>query len=119
MNTATEAQRHRGIAALSLCLCVSVAVFSCAPVQAQDTQVGRSLAATCANCHGTNGRPRGQVIPPLAGMKAEVMLELLADYRSGRQAGTVMPQIVKGYSEEQLRLVAAYFASLPAAQARP
>lgn len=91
----------------------------CAPALAQDLNAGRSLAATCANCHGTNGRPRGQVMPPLAGMKAEVMLELLADYRSGRQAGTVMPQIAKGYTEEQLRLVAAYFASLPAAQARP
>jgi cytochrome subunit of sulfide dehydrogenase len=87
----------------------------CAPALAQDLNAGRSLAATCANCHGTHGRPRGQVMAPLAGMKAELMLELLADYRSGRQAGTVMPQIVKGYSEEQLRLVAAYFA----AQAKP
>lgn len=87
----------------------------CAPALAQDLNVGRSLAATCANCHGSNGRPRGKVIPPLAGMKAEVMLELLADYRDGRQAGTVMPQIVKGYTEAQLRLVAAYFA----AQAKP
>jgi cytochrome c553 len=87
----------------------------CAPALAQDPNAGRSLAATCANCHGTNGRPRGEVMPPLAGMKAEVMLELLADYRSGRQPGTVMPQIVKGYSEAQLRLVAAYFAS----QAKP
>lgn len=87
----------------------------CAPALAQDMTVARSLAATCANCHGTHGRPRGQAMPPLAGKKAEVMLAALADYRSGRQPGTVMPQIVKGYTEEQLRLVAAYFA----AQARP
>ncbi|MFG6432617.1 c-type cytochrome [Roseateles sp. LYH14W] len=75
----------------------------------------RSLAATCASCHGTHGRPRGTVMPPLAGMKAETMLEALANYRSGRQPGTVMPQIVKGYTEEQLRLIAGYFA----AQAKP
>ena len=87
----------------------------CAPALAHDLDVGRSLAATCANCHGTNGRPKGAVIPPLAGMKAEVMLALLADYRGGARPGTVMPQIVKGYTEEQLRLVAAYFA----AQAKP
>ncbi|WP_156391969.1 MULTISPECIES: c-type cytochrome [unclassified Roseateles] len=79
----------------------------------------RSLAATCANCHGTNGRARGAVMAPLAGMKAEVMLETLADYRSGKRPGTVMPQIVKGYTPEQLRLVAAYFAALPATEARP
>ncbi len=78
-------------------------------------RIGRSLAATCANCHGTNGRPRAKTLPPLAGMKADVMLELLADFRSGKQPGTVMPQIVKGYTEEQLRLVAAYFAT----QAKP
>lgn len=83
----------------------------CAPALAQDLNAGRNLAATCANCHGTNGKPRGAALPPLAGMKAEVMLELLADYRSGRQPGTVMPQIAKGYTEEQLRLVAAYFAA--------
>jgi cytochrome c553 len=87
----------------------------CAPALAQDLHVGRSLAATCANCHGTDGRPRGQAMRPLAGMPAEALLARLADYRSGRQPGTVMPQIVKGYTEEQLRLVAAYFA----AQAKP
>ena len=87
----------------------------CAPALAQDLNAGRSLAATCASCHGTHGRPRGSAMPPLAGMKAEVMLEALADYRSGSQPGTVMPQIVKGYTEAQLRLVAAYFA----AQAKP
>jgi len=87
----------------------------CAPALAQDLNAGRSLAATCANCHGTQGRPRGATMPPLAGMKAELMLELLADYRRGAQPGTVMPQIVKGYTEEQLRLVAAYFA----VQAKP
>jgi sulfide dehydrogenase cytochrome subunit len=86
-----------------------------APALAQDLNVGRSLAATCANCHGTNGRPRGPAMPPLAGMKAELMLGLLADYRRGAQPGTVMPQIVKGYTEAQLRLVAAYFAG----QAKP
>ena len=86
-----------------------------APALAQDLNAARSLAATCANCHGTEGRPRGPALPPLAGMKAEVMLELLADYRSGRQPGTVMPQIVKGYTEAQLRLIAGYFA----AQAKP
>lgn len=88
-----------------------ILLLLCAPALAQDLQAGRSLAATCANCHGTDGRARGAAMPPLAGMKADRMLELLADYRSGRQPGTVMPQIVKGYTEAQLRLIAAYFAA--------
>lgn len=96
-----------------------LALLLCAPALAQDITVARSLAATCASCHGTQGRPRNAAMPPLAGMKADAMLALLADYRSGRRPGTVMPQIAKGYTEEQLRLVALYFAALPAAQARP
>ena len=90
-----------------------------APALAQDLHPGRQLAATCASCHGTQGRARGAAMPPLAGMPADAMLARLLDYRSGRQPGTVMPQITRGYTEAQLRLVAAYFSSLPAVQARP
>lgn len=87
--------------------------------QDQDRIVARSLAATCANCHGTDGRPRNAAIAPLAGRPAEALEAALLDYRAGRRAGSVMPQIARGYSEAQLRLVARYFASLPAAPARP
>ena len=86
-------------------------LLGAAPALAEDVNAGRNLAATCANCHGTQGRARGEVMQPLAGMKAEVMLQALADYRSGGQRGTVMPQIVKGYTEAQLRLIATYFAA--------
>jgi sulfide dehydrogenase cytochrome subunit len=81
----------------------------CAPALAQSVDAGRSLAATCANCHGTDGRARGSVMPPLAGMKADAMLAALADYRRGTRSGTVMPQIARGYTEAQLRQIAAYF----------
>lgn len=78
-----------------------------APAGAQDP--GRALAATCASCHGSDGRARGAVMPPLAGLKADVMLARLGEYRAGTRPGTVMPQIARGYSEAQLRLVARYF----------
>jgi cytochrome c553 len=81
-----------------------------APAHAQDAQLARSLAATCANCHGTNGNARGDM-KPLAGISADKMLAMLADFRSGNQPATIMHQIVKGYSEEQLKLVAGYFAA--------
>lgn len=92
----------------------------CASALAQDPNAGRSLAATCANCHGTEGRAVGTALPALAGMKAETLLERLTAYRSGQLPGTVMPQITKGYTEEQLRLIAAYFAAqAPVTRARP
>ena len=86
-----------------------------APAQApvQDAQLARNLAATCANCHGTNGQARGDM-RPLAGVAAERIVATMADYKRGAQSGTIMPQIAKGYTDEQIRLVAGYFAAQPA-----
>ena len=81
--------------------------------QAQDPHLARNLAATCANCHGTNGLARGEM-KTLAGQSAEKIIAAMADYKSGAQPATIMHQIAKGYTDEQIRLVAAYFAAQPA-----
>jgi cytochrome c553 len=77
---------------------------------AADPHLARNLAATCANCHGTQGRARGQM-KPLAGVPADKIVQMLADYRSGAQPATIMHQIVKGYSDEQIRLIAGWYAA--------
>jgi cytochrome subunit of sulfide dehydrogenase len=82
-------------------------------VQAQDANLARNLAATCANCHGTNGQARGDM-KPLAGLSAEKIIAAVADYKSGVQPATIMHQIAKGYTDEQIKLVAGYFAAQPA-----
>ena len=82
-------------------------------VHAQDANLGRNLAATCANCHGTNGQARGDS-KPLAGVSAEKILAAIADFKSGAQPATIMHQIAKGYSDDQMKLIAAYFAAQPA-----
>ncbi|MCU0624822.1 MAG: c-type cytochrome [Gemmatimonadaceae bacterium] len=100
--------RLAGLAALA-----AAALVASAPARAQapqDPNLGRNLAATCANCHGTNGHARGDM-KPLAGMAPEKMLAMLADYRSGAQPATIMHQIVKGYTEPQLKLIADHFAA--------
>ncbi|HYF58539.1 MAG TPA: c-type cytochrome [Burkholderiaceae bacterium] len=79
-------------------------------VRAQDANLGRQLAATCSNCHGTDGHARGDM-SPLAGMPAERTLATLAAYRSGALPATIMHQIVKGYTEPQLKLIAEHFAA--------
>lgn len=81
-----------------------------APARAQDPNLARNLAATCANCHGTNGQARGDM-KSLAGVSAEKIVAMLADYKSGAQPATIMHQIAKGYTDEQIKLVAAYFAA--------
>ena len=81
--------------------------------QAQDANLGRNLAATCANCHGTNGQARGDS-RPLAGVTAEKIIAALNDFRSGALPATIMHQISKGYTDDQIKLIAAYFAAQPA-----
>lgn len=65
-----------------------------------------SLAATCANCHGTDGK--GVVdggMPLINGLTSEQMLAQLKAFKSGAREGTIMPQLAKGYSDEQLETI--------------
>jgi len=72
----------------------------------------RSLAATCAHCHGTEGRAvQGEAMVRLAGLPQDYILSQLMAFRNGQRSATVMHQITKGYSQEQLETLAAFFAT--------
>lgn len=93
------------VAALSLLAATGAA-------HAADPNLARNLAATCANCHGTNGRAvPGAGIDELAGMEKSKALQKLADFKSGAKPASIMHQIAKGYTDEQLDLIAGYFAA--------
>jgi sulfide dehydrogenase cytochrome subunit len=80
--------------------------------QAADPNLGRNLAATCANCHGTNGNAvKGSGMDALAGMEKAKILQKLAEFKSGDKPASIMHQISKGYTEAQLDLIASYFAA--------
>ena len=77
-----------------------------------DLDLARNLAATCANCHGTNGRAvPGSGLDSLAGVAKDITLQKLADFKSGAKPASIMQQIAKGYSDAQLELIAGYFAA--------
>lgn len=94
------------------CTLAAAAALALAPAAAlaQDPLLARNLAATCANCHGTNGAARGDM-KPLAGMSAGRIVAMVADFKSGAQPATIMHQIAKGYTDEQIQLIAGYFAA--------
>ena len=93
--------------AAAICL-AGVAVSA----SAADPNLGRNLAATCANCHGTNGKAvSGAGMDALAGMEKAKLLQKLKDFKSGAKPATIMHQISKGYTDEQLDLIAAYYAA--------
>lgn len=73
----------------------------------------RSLAATCANCHGTDGRSaEGSGLPSLAGMPKDAMLAQMKAFRDGSRPATVMHQLSRGFSDAQIGQIAAYFATV-------
>ena len=82
----------------------------CAGAHAQDPNLARNLAATCANCHGTNGHSLGGM-ESLASEPKDKLMQKLMDYKSGEKPATIMHQIVKGYSDAQLQLITAWFAA--------
>ena len=72
----------------------------------------RSLAATCAQCHGTDGRPPADsIVPGLAGLPEAYTIERMLQFKAGTRPASLMPQIAKGYSDTQIRQLAAYFAA--------
>ena len=73
-----------------------------------DPNLGRNLAAACANCHGTNGMSQ-QGMPNLAGQQRTYLVQQMQDFRAGKRPATIMHQIAKGYTDEQIDALAAYF----------
>jgi len=97
----------------SAALCASL-LMMLGSARAEDPLLARNLAAVCANCHGTDGHARGDLIKPLAGVPADRMVATLTGYRSGALPATVMHQIAKGFSDDQIKAIAAYYAAQPA-----
>jgi cytochrome subunit of sulfide dehydrogenase len=72
----------------------------------------RSLAATCANCHGTEGAAvPGEAMARLAGLQKDYIVAQMLAFKEGKRPATVMHQISKGYSNEQIEALASYFAA--------
>ncbi len=98
-------------------LLIGLAWLACATAShAQDTQTlrARSLAATCGQCHGTDGHAiEGAALPGLAGLPAGYLIEQMSAFKSGARPATVMHQIARGYSDAQIDQLARYFAAQP------
>lgn len=87
---------------------------SVAPAAAQDAKAlqQKALAATCANCHGTQGvAVPNATVPGLAGLPASYVAEQMRAFKAGTRPATVMHQLAKGYSDAQIDAIAAYYAA--------
>jgi cytochrome c553 len=79
------------------------------------TPVGvRALAANCAACHGTNGRPApGSTLAGLAGKPKDELLTAMNQFKAGKKPATLMHQIAKGYTDAELEALADHFSRQP------
>ncbi|MGH8734910.1 MAG: c-type cytochrome [Burkholderiales bacterium] len=83
-----------------------------AAFSAYSQENGRNLAAGCAICHGTQGKPAPNApLIPLAGLPQDHIATQMRAFRDGKRPATVMHQIAKGYSDAQIDAMAAWFAA--------
>jgi cytochrome c553 len=91
---------------------MGVSSIAMAQVQTQQTKTAqdlyqRGLAATCANCHGTEGKGvENATMPVISHLNSEQILTQLRAFKSGAREGTIMPQLAKGYTDEQIQSIA-------------
>ncbi len=89
---------------------VSIASSAQAQTNNPDPLQVRSWAASCSNCHGTNGRAEAGN-ESLAGANKDDIVKKMLDFKAGRKPATIMHQLAKGYSDEQIVAIAGYFAA--------
>ena len=87
-------------------------VTSTASAQSKDELYVAGLSATCAACHGTQGKAvNGSPVVSLAGLSKDDIVAQMAAFKAGTRPATVMHQLSKGYSDAQIAMIAAYFAA--------
>ena len=101
--------RSKNKKVIALALLMVGSAFS-AMSQAADPNAGRNLSATCALCHGTDGKSTG-TFPALAGQDKAALVGKLKDFKAGKGTPTIMHQLSKGFSDEQIDLMAAYYSA--------
>lgn len=89
-----------------------LALSPLAQAQTKDALYTKSLAATCANCHGTNGKVvEGSTVTSLAGLDRGYIVAQMNAFKTGTRPATVMHQISKGFNDAQVESLAGYFAA--------
>lgn len=99
---------------LATILVAALAFFAGATASAQskDELYVASVSATCAACHGTQGRAtNGSAVVSLAGMPAANIILQMKAFKDGSRPATVMHQLSKGYSDTQVAMIASFFAA--------
>ncbi|HEX19553.1 MAG TPA: c-type cytochrome [Acidiferrobacteraceae bacterium] len=77
-----------------------------------DIKVGKVVAASCAKCHGLDGKSTGPEIPHLAAQNLRYLIFVLQAYKKRTRGSTPMQATTTPLTETDIVNVAGYYASL-------
>lgn len=98
------------VALLTASVFASGVAFAAKP----DLDAGKTTAAVCQACHGTDGNAEiDPQYPRLAGQYADYLIRALREYKSGGRNNPIMQGFVASLSDADIVNVASYFSSLP------
>lgn len=83
-----------------------------APALTGDPAAGQAKSATCAACHGADGRGTTPLFPNLHGQKAEYLAHQLRAFRDGMRQDPTMAPMAVSLSDQDIADLAAYYANL-------
>lgn len=79
---------------------------------AADIEAGRLKSTQCAICHGENGEGNGAPKSCIAGMKVDMFIKHLQDFKNGKRKNVMMERFTSKLSDQDIENLAAYFATL-------
>ena len=100
---------------IALSLLLAVMAHSGLANATGDATAGAGKVATCAACHGIDGKPMVEIYPQLAGLDAAVIESALKAFRAGERtegmAAMMAPQAAN-LSDEDIKDIAAHYSAL-------
>jgi cytochrome c553 len=70
--------------------------------------------ASCARCHGADGKGRNGASPNIAGLSGARIVQTMRDYRDGSRPSGFMQPVAAALTDAQIAEAASYYAALPA-----
>ena len=99
---------NKRILALAV-LCLAIAGTANA---AGDAAAGKEIAATCAGCHGADGKAITPDYPNLAGQHASYTAKQLTAFRDGERVAALMSPMAAALTDQNILDLAAYYAEM-------
>ena len=95
---------------LPLLLLMASSLFMTTP-SAKGIDRVKILAGNCSTCHGPQGQGY-ELIPTIAGLDKEDIIELLEGFKAGMETATIMDRHAKGYTKQEIEQLADYFSKM-------